>query len=93
MKHPYLDGCTTSNDFTAMNKAIDIEVQKRNELSDLYSSQKNMNRSTASLYICAAICLLLVTGSFIYWLFFVEPQPPLQQFKPSTDNSVSLKNS
>lgn len=91
MSFPNSQGYTTSNNYTAMNNAIDVEIQKRSELSALYSSQKQMNRSTIYLYICASFCLLLVTGSFIYWLFFVGNEVDNQHLKPNKDNSVSLK--
>lgn len=81
----------TSHNFNSMNKAIDIEVEKRNELSRLYTSQKNMNRSTMYLYICASLCLLIITASLVYWLFFIETKNQEQNFKANTDNSASLK--
>jgi hypothetical protein len=84
-------GYITSNDFTAIDKAIDFELQKRNELNRLYASQKHINRSTTYLYACASLCLLLITGSFIYWLFFIENKIPIQNLKPNNDNSISLK--
>lgn len=60
----------TINNLDPINKAIDVEVSKRNELSSLYSSQKNINKSTVLLNICIALCLLLLTIGALYWFFY-----------------------
>lgn len=81
----------TAYNFSQLNDAIDIEIQKRNELSRLYASQKKMNRSTMYFYICASVCLLLLTITFIYWFGFSEPKENVQYSKPIEENSTSLK--
>jgi hypothetical protein len=72
----------TTNDFSPINNAVDLEIQKRQELTQLYSSQRRMNGATIFLYVCAALCLLIVTICLIYWFFFNQPEirkePPLK---------------
>jgi len=80
---------STSN-FTAMNNAIDVEVEKRTELSKLYFSQRLMNRSMVFLLISSALSVICLTIAIIYWLFFLEPPKPVLQ-KTDKETSLSLK--
>ncbi|MBU3070762.1 hypothetical protein KOI40_13100 [Aestuariicella sp. G3-2] len=59
----------TTNDFTALNLAIDTESTRHRELLALYKSKSNLNRAQTFLYVCGAIAVLMLTAGLLYWLF------------------------
>ncbi|MGS0681837.1 hypothetical protein [Shewanella sp. 30m-9] len=80
---------STSN-FSAVNDAIDVEVDKRGELSRLYSSQRTLNKSMIGLLITSSIAIVVLMVVVIYWLFFFSTPPPsiVQSFDKQTSQSL-----
>lgn len=64
---------STSN-YSAINRAIDVEVKKRDELSKLYSSQRVINKSKIFLLTASAMSIVMLTIAVIYWMYFFSPQ-------------------
>lgn len=62
----------TAHNFEAMNKAIDTEVEKRFEISELYQHQQTSRRTLILLHITLSLCVILLTFAVIYWLFFLN---------------------
>ena len=80
---------STSN-FTAMNNAIDVEVDKRTELSKLYSSQRFMNRSMMILIISSTLAVICLTITIIYWMLFRDLPKPVT-LNQDKQTSISLR--
>lgn len=80
-----------ANDFSPINNAVDIEIQKRKEITELYSSQRRMNSATIFLYVCTALCFLIVTIGLIYWFFFYQPEIRKEPLYKNEEASISLK--
>lgn len=62
----------TAHNFEAMNKAIDTEVEKRFEISELYQYQQTSRRTLMLLHITLSLCVIALTSAVIYWLFFLN---------------------
>lgn len=59
-----------SHNFEAMNKAIDTEVEKRFEITELYQYQQTSRRTLILLHITLSLSVLALTAAIIYWLFY-----------------------
>lgn len=86
----------STHDYSPINNAVDVEIQKRKEITGLYSSQRSMNRSAIVLNVCVALCLLVLTISLVYWFFFTKPvvltAPPFQDKNASTSLKTISNN-
>tara|TARA_R110002072_G_scaffold101568_1_gene223685 strand:- start:50659 stop:51291 length:633 start_codon:yes stop_codon:yes gene_type:complete len=64
------DISVVSHNFEAMNKAIDTEVEKRFEISELYQYQQTSRRTLMLLHVTLSLSVILLTAAIIYWLFY-----------------------
>ena len=53
-----------------MNKAIDTEVEKRFEISELYQYQQTSRRTLMFLHITLSLSVIALTAAIVYWLFY-----------------------
>jgi hypothetical protein len=53
-----------------MNKAIDTEVEKRFEITELYQYQQTSRRTLMLLHITLSLSVIALTAAIIYWLFY-----------------------
>tara|TARA_R110001592_G_scaffold227724_1_gene483993 strand:+ start:31925 stop:32560 length:636 start_codon:yes stop_codon:yes gene_type:complete len=58
------------HNFEAMNKAIDTEVEKRFEITELYQYQQTSRRTLMFLHITLSLSVIALTAAIIYWLFY-----------------------
>lgn len=91
MKSDRTDHISQSHNFDALNKAIDIEVDRANQLTALYQSKKGLNKSVIFLYVAAGISILLITMALIYWLMIPSTLSDAVPVSQNKDNSVELK--
>jgi hypothetical protein len=59
-----------SHNFEAMNKAIDTEVEKRFEITELYQYQQTSRRTLIFLHITLSLSVIALTAAIIYWLLY-----------------------
>lgn len=59
-----------SHNFEAMNKAIDTEVEKRFEITELYQYQQTSRRTLMFLHLTLSLSVIALTAAIIYWLFY-----------------------
>ncbi|MFT6903606.1 MAG: hypothetical protein ACJAS1_000250 [Oleiphilaceae bacterium] len=59
-----------SHNFEAMNKAIDTEVEKRFEITELYQYQQTSRRTLMLLHVTLSLSVIALTAAIIYWLFY-----------------------
>ena len=80
--HPY-----TTHNFEAMNRAIDTEVDRRLEISEIYRYEGSSRRSLMAMHIATSLSVVAVAAAVIWWLF---NQPTISA--PSLDVTPSYTN-
>lgn len=59
----------TAHNFEAMNKAIDTEVEKRFEITELYQNRAASKHTLMLLHIVLSLSVIILTAAIVYWLF------------------------
>lgn len=77
-----------SHNFEAMNKAIDTEVEKRFEISELYQNRQSPRRTLMFLHVTLSLSVIALTTAIIYWLFYQNNG----SFIPPWENTASQES-
>lgn len=77
-----------SHNFEAMNKAIDTEVEKRFEITELYQNQQTPKRTLMLLHITLSLSVIALTTAIIYWLFSQNSG----RFSPPWEHTLSQES-
>lgn len=72
----------TSYNFEAMNRAIDTEVDRRFEISELYRYEGTSRRSLMLMHIATSISVIAVAAAVVWWLFH-QPVSPVIDITPT----------
>jgi len=59
----------TTHNFDAMNRAIDSEVDRRFEISELYRYEGGSRRSLMFMHIATSLSVIAVASAVVWWLF------------------------
>jgi len=59
----------TTHNFEAMNRAIDTEVDRRFEISELYRYEGSSRRSLMFMHIATSLSVIAVASAVVWWLF------------------------
>ena len=75
-----------AHNYEAMNRAIDTQVDKQFELSELYRFQQTSRRTLMFMHITVSLCLILLSATVIWWLV-----TPVNRLPPPQINTTELK--
>jgi hypothetical protein len=81
-----------TSDFTALNEAVDTQVQRHQELLQLYRSKSNLNRTYIALGIAGVFAIIILSAALAYWIY-TKSQPSAIGFNAqSIQQTESLKS-
>jgi len=87
----------TTHNFEAMNRAIDTEVDRRFEISELYRYEGSSRQSLMFMHITTGLAVIAVASAVIWWLFStpgslknIEAQSYTTVFDRSTSDALGV---
>ncbi len=81
-----------AHNFEAMNKAIDTEVEKRFEITELYQYQQTSRRTLMFLHITLSLSVIALTAAIIYWLFYLNTGSFTPPWEPQATQQDGLRD-
>lgn len=74
-----------THNYAAMNRAIDTEVDRRVEISELYRYEGRSRRSLMVMHLATSLSVVAVAVALIFWLYY----PPVTSLEGASQASVS----
>tara|TARA_R110002167_G_scaffold14879_5_gene59929 strand:- start:883 stop:1485 length:603 start_codon:yes stop_codon:yes gene_type:complete len=81
-----------AHNFEAMNKAIDTEVEKRFEITELYQNRQTPRRTLMLLHITLSLSVIALTAAIIYWLFYQTSGSFVQPWENTVSQESGLRD-
>lgn len=81
-----------THNYDAMNRAIDTEVDRRFEISELYRYEGSSRRTLMFMHIVVSLSVLAATAALIWWLFHQPVMAPVYDasFDRSTADALAV---